>query len=186
MGRLIPLAAYSRNGQAYAKPRVVYVNEEFIKVVPGSKTTSKTKVIEALPGGELNTYVVYEKAIEIEAQRNPSTTDLIIKQQVAAGLAGAGTTQGAGTVLTKFFNEATTIGAAATEAFVMPAATAGRTVCFINNDVVADAAKIFPASGGTINGAAADAVYSQPGQQRRHFVCIVAGAWVVADDYGKN
>lgn len=184
MGRIIALTAKSQNGQAFAKPRVVYVQEDAMRLSPGSETSKGTKVEEIL-NGQLVAFEVYEKAMQIEAARNPSSTDIYILQQVALALAGAGTTQGNGTAITKYLNEAKTIGAGATEAFDLPAATAGKVVVIINTDAAGDAAKLFPAAGETINGAAANAVYSLAAGDRVHLVCVEDGAWVVADDYGK-
>jgi len=184
MGRLIALTAKSRNGQNFAKPRVVYVQEDAISITPGSKTGKGTKVVEKLDGRE-TTYIVYELAMQIEAQRNPSSSDVLVKQHLALGLTGAGTTQAAGTALTKYFNETTTIGAAATEAFRFPAATVGKVMVVVNNDAAGDAAKVFPADDEFINNQAVDTVYSISGGNRVHFVCLEAGKWTVADDFGK-
>ena len=185
MGRIIALTGKSRNGDNFTRPRIVYVNDDAIQITGASKTGKGSRVTEKIQN-ESNVSVVYEKAIQIEAARNPSSTDPYIKNHIALALAGAGTTQGAGTPLTKYLNEALTIGAAATEAFVLPAATVGRLVVVINNDAAGDAAKVFPASGHTIDGAAVNVVYSIPANTRKHFVCKVAGAWVTAEDFGQS
>ncbi len=185
MGRLVALTAKQLNGQNFSKPKVVYVNDDAIMaIVPSIKSGRGCRVVEKKQNAT-NVYVVYETAMQIEAARNLASTDTLVKQHIALALAGVGTTQGAGLVLTKFFNEATTIGAAATEAFVLPAATVGKVVQFCNNDVVADAAKVFPAVGEFINSQAVNTVLSIPGQQTKHFVCLVLGKWTVADDFGR-
>jgi hypothetical protein len=189
MGKIIPLVGYSRNGQVYKpKPRVVYINEDFITDMRSSTSTTYpwTHIVEKLPTGTENIFRVYEKLTEIEAQRNPLTTDLIVKQVLQVGVVGAGTTQGAGTAITKYFIETTTIGAGATEAFTLDTATVGEVKCIINNDASGDAAKIFPAVGESINGAANNVVYSLPAGKRIHLVCLVAGKWVIADDFGSR
>jgi hypothetical protein len=185
MGRIIALTAQSRNGENFTKPRVVYLNEEHITIQSATEGGKGTKV-EERNDNEINTYVVYEKAIQIEVARNPSTTDIYLKNHYNAALAGAGTTQGAGTALSRYLNEALTIGAAATEAFVLPAATVGLVRVIINNDVAGDAAKVFPAVGGFIDLQAVNTVYSIPANTRKHFVCKVAGTWVTADDFGQS
>jgi hypothetical protein len=184
MGRIIALTAKSKNGQAYSKPRVVYLQENAIKTLPSGKTTRGTWVEETLEG-RTDRYELYEKAMHIEASRNPSSSDILVKQHCSLAMTGAGTTQGAGTAISKYLSEPTTIGAGATEAFKLDAATVGKVRVIINNDASGDDAKIFPATGETINGAAANAVYSLTAGNRVHLVCLVAGAWVVADDFGK-
>lgn len=185
MGRLIALTAKRINEQTLVTPRVVYVNDESIAVDHATKAGRLTKVTE-LRGNRKTIYLVYESGMKIEAARNPLSTDVLVKQQIALALAGAGTTQGTGTVLTKYFNEATTIGAGATEAFVLPAATVGKVVVFVNNDVVTDAAKVFPAVGEFIDAQAVNTVLSIAGGDRVHFACVTtAGKWITAIDRGK-
>lgn len=186
MGRLIALTAKSMNGETFTKPRVVYLQEDAIVVAPPGRTSLKgTRVIEKLDGKE-RVFVVYEKALQIEAARNLSSSDILVKQQIALGLAGLGTTQGAGLALTKYFNETTTIGAAATEAFVLPAATVGKVIVVANNDAANDAAKLFPAVGEFIDAQAVNTVLSIAGATTKHLVCTTtAGKWVVAEDFGR-
>lgn len=186
MGRLIAITAKKVNGNELTKPRVVYVNEDLIKVSTKTGTQGGSKVVEESPLGTKDTYEVYESAIQIEIARNPASTDLYLKKLVYSALAGTGTTQGAGTVLNPlgYLHEALTIGAGATEAFVLPAATVGKVVVVLSNDAAGDAAKVFPASGEFINDQAVNTVYSMAAGTRAHFVCKVAGKWVVADDYG--
>lgn len=189
MGRLLALTAYSQNGQKFAKPRVVYVNEEFIKVTPAGVTGKLTRVLEENTNtGNKDTYKVYERALHIEIARNPTATDLYLKKFVQAAIAGVGTTQGAGAVISPltYLAEALTIGAGATEAFVLPAAVVGRVVVVLSNDAAGDAAKIFPASGEYINDQAVNTVYSMAAGTRAHFVCLATGKWTVADDFGTN
>lgn len=194
MGRLITLAAYSKNGQAFAKPRVVYINEDHIvDVIAGSKSTSLTKVIVRKENIQ-EVFKVFEKAIEIETQRNPSTTDLIIKQNVQAGITPAGSVQG-GTTLSKYFNEVTTAGAAATDAVTLPVGTKNRCLCIVNND--ADAAvEVFPNTNEKINNGAANAkLVGDLGIGKRLHIVYNGGtnpaypnygtSWIVADDFGK-
>lgn len=185
MGRLIMLTAAKQNGQSYSNPRVVYLNEENIQVIPANTSTGKTKVIEQL-GNTKTVYEVYEKATQIEIARNPASTDLYLKKLVYSALTGAGTTQGAGTALNSlgYFFETLTIGAAATEAFTLPSATVGKVVVIVNNDVSGDAAKVFPASGQYHKGQAVNTVLSIASGARKHLVCLTAGIWTLAEDFG--
>lgn len=194
MGRLIPLAAYAKNAQVFAKPRVVYINEDHIvEVISGSKSTSLTKVVVRKENVQ-EVFLVFEKAIEIETQRNPSTSDLIIKQNVQAGITPAGSVQG-GTTLSKYFSEITTAGAGATDAVTLPVGTKNRCLCIVNND--ADAAvEVFPNTDEKINNGAANAkLVGDLGIAKRIHVVYNGGtnpaypnygtSWIVADDFGK-
>lgn len=186
MGRLVVLTAKKINGQVLATPRVVYVQEEGMIVTPADFRTDRGAKVTERIGNQKNVYEVYEKAIHIEAARNPATTDLYVKTHIAAALAGAGTTQGAGTAITKYLSEALTIGAGATEAFTLDAATVGKVRVILANDAANDAAKIFPASGEFINAQAVNTVLSVASPGRVHFVCVsTAGKWITADDRGK-
>lgn len=188
MGRLISVTAKSKNGQVFPRPKVVYLNEDRIRVstaVVAGHTRRGTKIIEQ-NGNTFDTYVVFETAFQIEVQRNPSTTDLLTKQQVAAGLPGAGTTQGAGTLISKYFSEALTIGAAATEAFRLPPMVPGDVYVLVNNDVSGDQAKLFPAVGEFIEAQAVNTVYSLLTGKTIHLVCpTTAGKVIIADDFGR-
>lgn len=186
MGRIIPLTAKSINGQNLKNPRVVYVNEDLITVEPGKDSASYTKVIEssAIAGNDKTTYLVYEKAIHIETARNPSTTDIYLKKYVFTALAGVGSVQGGAQPLNGYLHEALTLGAGATDAFLLPAATPGKIVVVINNDVSGDNAEVFPAVGDFINQLAVNVGLNVAAGTRRHFVCEVADYWKVAEDAG--
>lgn len=124
---------------------------------------------------------VFETVQQIEVAKNPVATN-IEAQDKALGLAAAGTTQGAGTLLNKYFSEITTIGAAATEAARFDAATVGKVKVVLNNDVSGDTLKMFPASGEKIiTGAGVDlgtnASQDILATQRKHYVCLTAGVW---------
>ncbi|MGC3945341.1 MAG: hypothetical protein QM762_12645 [Chryseolinea sp.] len=185
MGRVIALTAKVIDGQTLSTPRVVYLQEDAIQISMPTKASRLTKVVETL-GNRTKTYFVYEKSMQIEAQRNPASTDVLVKQQIALAITAAGTAQGNGVALTKYFNEITTIGAAATEAVVLPAATVGKVVVVLNNDASGDAAKVFPAVGEFINAQLVNTVLSIAAGDRVHFVCVdTAGKWITATDRGK-
>lgn len=189
MARLIPLTAKKLDGQPFANPRVVYVQEDKLQITPPSVSTSPTKVVENLGDGKaVKSYLVYEDAAYIDVARDPTSaaSSLYWKKFIQSALAGAGTTQGAGTAIlsTTYLAEALTIGAAATEAFVLPAAVVGKVVVVVNNDVAGDAAKVFPAVGEYIGTQAVNTVLSIASGARKHFVCLVLGKWTIADDFG--
>jgi hypothetical protein len=189
MGKQIPLVAKQRtlnggNITTYTKPTVVLVNEDLMQVVPGKTATDLTIVREASRDGDyVIEYLVYQRAQEIEFQRSLATTDLVAKQLGTAGITPAGTVQG-GTAATKYFNEATTIGAGATDSI-----TLGNTElinackCMVNNDASGDPLKVFPPTGGTNNGAALNTAYSQAAGTTKFFVKTADLTWVLADDF---
>jgi hypothetical protein len=187
MGRLLALTARTINGQTPTKPRVIYVNEDHIKTKTRSKSSlgPGTRVIEKVEN-ESNDYIVYEKGMHIEAVRDPATTDVAKKQHIELAQAGVGSIQAGAKALTKYYNEALTLGAGATDAFVLPAATKGKVLIVINNDASGDPAEIFPAVGEFINSQAVNTSLNVASGDRIHFVCPeTAGKWVTAEDFGK-
>lgn len=185
MGRIIALTAKSLNGQDYrVRPRVVYVQEDNIQITPPSKNSKVTRVTEKIEN-ETNVYQVYEKGMQIEAMRNPSSTDLLVKQQIALGLAGVGITQASARPLPAYFNETLENSPNVDEAFKMASAILNKVVVVVNNDPNNNAAKIFPQVGESFSGQLTNAAFSLAGRDRIHFVCLVAGKWTLADDFGK-
>ncbi len=98
-----------------------------------------------------------------------------ILYSTSATVSAAGTTQGAGTVLTSDFNVLTTVTGAA-NAVVLPGAAAGLTVTIVNADS-ADAAQVFPASGDNIDALSANAAFSLAAGQSATFRAISASQW---------
>lgn len=196
MGRLIPIVVKtrSRNGgktpKIYASPTVVYVNEDLIQIQEPLTAGGFTVVKETLPSGEYTQYESYMKPLEIEVMRNPSSTDLYLKQLVTVSITPAGTVQG-GTKATKFFSEATTVGAGATDSITLPSVAEGAPVgsvrCIVNNDAAADPLEIFPDTGATLDGAAVNAgtLLVALGGTTKFFVRTGALAWVTAVDLGR-
>lgn len=97
---------------------------------------------------------------------------------VGAGIAAAGTTQGAGTALTNIVNVITSITAASAEAVVLPAAKAGRRVIIANDDG-ADTLKVFPASGDSIDSGTVDASKDLAAGKRAVYVAQDATDWLM-------
>lgn len=186
MGRLIAVTAKSRNGnETYAKPRVVYVNEDMIKVTSPSKTSpGLSKIIEESAYGEKDTYLVYEKAMQIEAARNPSSTDIFVKQQIELSIAALGANQAAAAAITKYLSEIDEATAGSADGVRLPAATVGKVHTIINNHATVTI-DVFPAVGDFIDSAAVDVATSIAPGDRKTFVCLVADYWVTAEDFGK-
>ncbi len=164
-------------------PRITYLEDAQIvmtKLRGGSQGGSS---LQYGTGGRpfSKKFRIFETPNQLEVAKNPATTN-VNAQDKALALAGAGTTQGAGTAITKYFNECLTIGAGATEAFTLDAAVVGKVRVFVNNDAAGDQAKIFPASGEKIItklgvDLGTNAVFSLLAAQRAHFVCLATGIW---------
>lgn len=186
MGKMIPLTAKSKNGQVFAVPTVVYVQEDRLKLT--TTTVAKagmTRVIHFMDN-DSDTFVVYEKASEIEAMRNPLTTDIVAKQKLeVAQTAAANNTQASAKAITTYLNEFTTIAAGATDSAILDAATLGKTRVVVNNDtVVTDILNLFPAVGEKFSDVAINGRKQVAPRGRIHLVCLVAGVWTVAKDLG--
>jgi len=94
-----------------------------------------------------------------------------------AAIAAAGTTQGTGTALTATINHITTITAASAEAVVLPVPVLGQ-MMIVYNDDAADTLKIFPASGGTIDGEALNASVNLGFGGTLKFYAITTTLWL--------
>jgi hypothetical protein len=94
---------------------------------------------------------------------------------VGTGISGNGTTQAAGTVLSKEFNVASPVNYL-NNAVVLPVAVAGMRITVINTSV-GDALQVFPAVNGRINSAAANAAYSHPAGARLDYISTSTTQW---------
>lgn len=119
---------------------------------------------------------VFESPTEVEIARDPSSTNPNAFDKDTS-ITAAGSAQGAGFNIVNFYNVVDTATDTSAEALDLPAATAGKILHIINDTGVA--LEVFPASGETINGAAANAVYDHAAYTRIHYYCKVAGAWEV-------
>lgn len=195
MGKLISLVAASRmidggNNKTFTTPEVVIVNEDLITVIPPNADGGLTTIIENSPKfgtkARINTYQVYQSPEEIEASRNPATTDVLIKQAIQLALAGVGTTI-ASTLILKYFNEMLTLGVGATDAARLPAWAKNKVVLVVNNDASGDPAKIFPnVVGDNINGQAGGAVYNVASGAAVFFIGTSTNTWTTAVNRGRK
>lgn len=183
MGRLTAVVARYFGAQKYAKPRVVYLNDEFLQVTPGKRTDGLTVVRERNRNALDRTFKVYEQALEIEAARNPSTTDIYVKSKIGAALSSLGANQGAALALTKYLNDVTGGTTGTADGVKMPAATVGA-VCVIVNSV-AFTLKVYPSTGEFIDALAVNINDTLVAGARASYVCDVAGTWIRAVDYGQ-
>jgi hypothetical protein len=177
------LTAYSRNGQKFAKPRVVGVEYDYIEIVPGAN--GYTKVIETNHNGALlNTYTVYESMAEIQAQAlvaEGDATNILAKNHAILSVDAAGANAAAATDITKYLTEIDTATAATTDGIQLPAATEKKVIVVINTTAIT--LDVWPQTSENFDGSADDAATTQAGLTRKHYVCLETGEWVVADDY---
>lgn len=94
-------------------------------------------------------------------------------QQVTGGISAAGSTQGTATSITADINVVTTT--AASTGVVLPTPTAGRSMTVINRG--ANALAVYPASGGTIDGLAANAAFTLPVNGSMTFSASTTTQW---------
>lgn len=165
------------------QPKLIYLEDAQIvmsKVYNGTKGGGAT--VQYGTGGRpfSKKIKVYETPSQIEVAKNPASTN-IQAQDKTLGVTPAGTVQG-GTAVTKYFTEVTTIGAGATDAVTLDAATVNKVRVLLDNDVSGDPLKIFPAVGEKIiNKAGVDlgvnAALTIAAGQRTHLACDVVGVW---------
>lgn len=108
--------------------------------------------------GSANYHTVYiaesPSAISVLSDASASTNLFAIDQNLTVAAAGAN--QGAATAITKYFNKVTSATASSAEGVVLPAASVNKVIVVQNAD--ADAAvKVYPATGGKIDGGSANA-----------------------------
>lgn len=112
--------------------------------------------------GEFNASVVSAGAIRTPAQTVTTLTIAGRSQNTLATVSGNGTAQGSAAVLSNTISLLTPT--SADQAYALPGGYAGYTQMLRNK--VAVTALVFPPSGGSINGAVANASYSLPGSAR--------------------
>lgn len=194
--RVVFLTAQKGKQAIFAGPRVVSVMEEAIsEIIPANnvagvvnkgltKVKCKSSLATPYPGED---YTVYEAPLEIEAARNPASTDLYVKQAIDAALTAAGTVQGTALALTKYLNEITTNDVGTNDGVKLPAAVIGKVVVIINTNsagAVKGALKVYPATGEFIDSLAVNINTTVARGARAAFVCpTTTGKWVTATDY---
>lgn len=180
MGRLIALTATKIGAEVLSTPRVVYVNDSFIIVTPGQN--GFTKVVES-DNGRTKTFLVLESALEIEAARNPSSTDIYLRGKINTELTATGANQGAALALTKYLNEVDDGTATSADGVKLVAAVKGVVQVVINNATFA--LDVWPNTGDSIGSGAANAGTTLAAGKRAHYVCLANGKWTLAEDFGQ-
>lgn len=187
------LTAKYINGQKLAKPRVVAVNPETLKLTPqtrsGGVKAGLCKVKEILENEE-NVYHVFENPAEISAQilmNQGQATSLNAKNFVDLSIDAAGANAAAAADIVKTYTEIDTATAATTDGIQLPAATVGK-VCVVFNTVpgaggAGIALDVWPQTGENFLGKADDAQTTLAAKKRGHYVCETATVWTEADDF---
>lgn len=109
----------------------------------------------------------------LSAMKIMAATGRVAFKSIATGISAAGTTQGTATVLTKSFNEVTTV--AASSGVALPSPEAGEIVVVANQG--ANALSVYPASGHSINSLSANAAQSLATDTRRIFFALTTSKW---------
>jgi hypothetical protein len=187
------LTAKSKNGDNYVKPRVVIVDPAKISMTPVSKSGGYSQGlcrVEEKSGNSVDVYYVYESPAEINAQilmNEGQATGLLAKKFIDLSIDAAGATAAAAADIVKYFTEIDTATATTTDGYQLPAATVGK-VCVVYNTVpgaggAGIALDAWPQTGENFRGLADDATLQHAVNIRKHYVCLEAGTWDVADDF---
>jgi hypothetical protein len=94
-------------------------------------------------------------------------------RSVGTGISAAGSAQGNATVLTKEFNQVTTVSAG--QGVVLPTAVAGMAITITNTS--ANSLNVYPASSAAINSLSANAALSQAAGSTLQFIAMTSTQW---------
>jgi hypothetical protein len=94
-------------------------------------------------------------------------------RSVDTGILAAGSTQGDGTILTKEFNQVSTVSSG--QGVVLPSGVAGMAITIINSS--ANSLLVYPASGGAINSLSTNASYSHPAAGTLQYITLTGTQW---------
>jgi hypothetical protein len=103
-----------------------------------------------------------------------TVTANLVTQSVGTSISGTGVTQGSGTILTKQLNIVSLANAGA-NAVVLPTPLVGTSIKVVNTS--ANNLKVFPASGGTINGLGANTEFIMASNTRVEFSASSTTQW---------
>lgn len=151
-----------------------YVQAATIRKIEPAGTGSIIAVEET---GLLQEFRCLETPVMVKAAENPASTNYFATTEIASAVSAAGTVQGDATALTKYFNNVSTVGSGA--GVRLPSATKGKVIFVVNTG--ANALKVYPATGHTINAEAANAAITLAVGAGVRLACKVAGAWKSVD-----
>ena len=103
---------------------------------------------------------------------NIIATNYLIRS-VSTGISANGSTQGTATVLTKEFNQVSTVSSG--QGVVLPTGVVGMAITIINSS--ANSLLVYPASGGAINSLSANASYSHPATGTLQYITLTGTQW---------
>ena len=176
----IPLTVYAngatgKTGLQSAQVRNIPANA-IVDVEPLSNNEG-SKVTLNIQGAE-KTILVYETPSQVVAASEKFSATPQFPLHITLGADAAGGAQGAGYDVVSYFTEIDAATATTNDAVDLPAATKGKVHVIQNSTSLA--LEVYPASGQTINGAAANAVYAHAARTTVHYYCKEAGKWEVA------
>jgi hypothetical protein len=176
-------ASFYVSGAPIAGGNITITNPYAIQVAAGNvqldtSTTSSNTTTGALRvvggvgiGGNLN---VGENLSITGNISGDTITANLVTQSVGTGIAGAGVTQAAATVLTKHLNIVSLANSGA-NAVVLPTPGVGTSIKIVNTS--ANDLKVFPASGGIINDLGANAEFVMASNTRVEFCAASTTKW---------
>jgi hypothetical protein len=144
-------------------PKKILVDLDKVRVITKSGTGAQSQVNR---NDGSASYEVYENVMQIQLLQDPSSTNVFFQDKKTGLTAGTTQTQVGGLALTKYLNEISTC-ANAGDTVVLPAAATNKIVVVINNG--ANSAKVFPASGGKIDGGSLNASVNLASGSRAHY-----------------
>lgn len=161
-----------------------YVNANLVSLLTVNGSGSNI-IYNDIKGATYAKFTVTESNSAIQTTMNalttaPSFSDITVADPInyssATGItAFAGGGQASATQLTEEHSNVTTVATAA-DSVKLPTAEAGILLVVENNG--ANSMDVFPATGGTINGGAANAAIKVPAGARKYFMAISATAWL--------
>lgn len=178
--KLIPLLVYRKGATrnldiAEAQVSLEYVPEIEIKRADPGEFGSTIKLGD---GSGQESWRIFETPKMIEAAKDPTSNNASIgASELDLSAEAAGSAQGAGYAVSKYYTEIDTATDTSAEAVDLPAATVGKV--HVVENATAVALEVFPASDESINNAADDAVYDQAANSTVYYYCVVAGEWQI-------
>lgn len=159
-------------------PKIVHlIQDQIDRVLPvnsGDGVGYGSIVITSEVDGQKE-YRVFETPAQVQVAIDPSDGKSLDKD---TSITAAGSTQGNGFAIVNYYNIVDSATDTSAEALDLPAAVAGGVHVVYNQTAVA--LETFPASGETINGAAANAVYDHAAYAVKTYVCKTDEAWLIA------
>jgi len=168
-----------QDDQLLTRPKVITISNTDLEQIIKKNSSPFGCVLKSGLGGRgaRKEFWLAESPSQVAVAEDPATAN-VNAQDKALGLAALGAAQGAGVDVSRYLNEVTTATATTADSVDLPAATVGKVLVLLNNTDVP--LEVYPAVGEIIGDLAANALYLLAARERVHFVCRVAGTWLVA------